>query len=382
MNIAIMSSTQIDSLPKTCKAAVLYEYGQDLRVESIPTPQPVYGAVVVKIEASPVYGPWKQSLASKASIFSYPTPFVPGGAAVARVVAVGPDTTTLEPGQLVLTDYFVRARDNPDGVQFLRGASTMGNPRAKKLALDLQHNGTWAEYQVVAHENCHPLDEKRFLGSPADGGLGYTVPQLSTMVFQSICYSGLCDIGLKAGETIVILPATGVFGGCAVEVASAMGARIVAGGRNVKALKKLAGTVANVKTVQLTGEVEADTAAITECYGPVDTYFDISAPAMPNTNHISAGLASLTTYGRACMMGGQRTDIPINYGFCVLKSLTIKGRFMYEREHVRALINLATTGALKLGSSEVTEFKLEDWKQALDVAEDTHGWGKVVCLSL
>jgi D-arabinose 1-dehydrogenase-like Zn-dependent alcohol dehydrogenase len=380
-NIVTMIPTQTKSLPETCKAIVLHEYGQDLRIESIPTPKPVYGAVVVKIEALPVYGPSKRNLASGASIFSYPTPFVPGGTAIARIVAVGPDTTTLEPGQLVLTDYFIRARDNPDGVQFLRGASTMGNPLANKLALDLHHNGTWAEYHLVTHENCHPLDEKRFLGSPADGGLGYKVSQLGTMIFQSICYSGLCDIGLKAGETIVILPATGVFGGCAVEVASAMGARVVAGGRNVGALKKLARTVANVKTVQLTGDVEADTAAITGCYGPVDTYFDISAPAMPNTNHISSGIASLTTYGRACMMGGQRTNIPINYGICVLKSLTIKGRFMYEREHVQDLIKLAATGALKLGSSEISEFKLEDWKEALDVAEDTHGWGKVVSFS-
>jgi D-arabinose 1-dehydrogenase-like Zn-dependent alcohol dehydrogenase len=376
-----MTSTQTDSLPETCKAAVLHEYGQDLRVESIPTPKPVYGAVVVKIEASPIYGPWKSSIGAKATMFSYPTPFVPGGAAVARVVAVGPDTTTLEPGQLVLTDYFIRARDDPDGVQFLRGASTMGTPRANKLASDLYQNGSWAEYQVVTHENCHLLDEKRFLGSPVDGGLGYKVAQLSMMVFQAICYSGLCDIGLKAGETIVILPATGVFGGCAVEVASAMGARVVAGGRNVQALEKLAQTVANVKTVQLTGDVEADTAAITKFYGAVDTYFDISSPAMPNTDHISAGLASLTTYGRACIMGGQRTNIPINYGICVLKSLTIKGRFMYEREHVRDLIKLAATGALKLGEIDVTEFKLEDWKEAVDVAEDTHGWGTVVSFS-
>jgi threonine dehydrogenase-like Zn-dependent dehydrogenase len=376
-----MASTQTDSLPETCKAAVLYEYGQDLRIESIPTPKPVYGAVVVKIESSMIYGPWKKTIfGGKASMFSYPTPYVPGGTAIARVAAVGPDTTTLKPGQLVLTDYFIRARDNPDGVQFLRCGSTMGNPGAIKLASDLHHNGTWAEYQVVTHENCHPLDEKRFLGSPADGGLGYKSAQLGIMVFQSICYSGLCDIGLKAGETIVILPATGVFGGCAVEVASAMGARVVAGGRNVKALEKLAQTLSNVKTVQLTGEVEADAAAITACYGPVDTYFDISNPTMPNTNHMSSGFASLTTYGRACMMGGLRTNIPLNNGLCVAKSLTIKGRFMYEREHVRDLIKLAATGALKLGSIDISEFKLEDWKEAVDVAEDTHGWGKVVCL--
>src|ERR1700761_3710346 len=129
-----MNSTQTNSLPETCKAAVLYEYGQDLRIESIPTPKPVYGAVVIRVETALVYGPCKRSIASKTSVFTYPTPFVAGSIAVGRVVAIGPDTTTLEPGQLVLAEYFIRARDNPDGVQFLRCASTMGNPGAKKLA--------------------------------------------------------------------------------------------------------------------------------------------------------------------------------------------------------------------------------------------------------
>lgn len=375
-----MPTTQINSLPKTCKGAMFYEYGQDLRIESIPTPQPVYGAVVIKIAAAPVYGPWKQALVSKSPLFTYPTPFVPGGAAVGRVAAVGPDTTTLEPGQLVLAEYFIRARDDPDGVQFLRGGRVMGDQRANKLASDLYRHGTFAEYQVVAHENCHPLDEKLFLGSPSAGGLGYKLPQLGWLIWQAICYSGLRDIDLKAGETIVILPATGVFGGCAVEVASAMGACVVAGGRNVDALQKLAENVPNVKTVQLTGDVEADTAAITQCYGPVDTYMDISSPMMPNTKHISAGLASLTTYGRASIRGGLRVDIPINYTLCVVKSLTLKGRFMYDRESVRSCIKLAATGSLKLGRIEVAEFKLEDWKEALDVAWDTHAWGKLVNL--
>jgi threonine dehydrogenase-like Zn-dependent dehydrogenase len=184
----------------------------------------------------------------------------------------------------------------------------------------------------------------------------------------------------KPARTIVILPATGVFGGCAVEVASAMGGRVVAGGRNVNALQKLAESVPNVKTVQLTGDVEADTAAITQCYGPVDAYMDISSPMMPNTKHISAGLASLTTYGRASIRGGLRVGIPINYTLCVIKSLTLKGRFMYDREAVRSFIKLAATGALKLGRIEVAEFKLEDWKEALDVAADTHAWGKLVTI--
>jgi len=53
---------------------------------------------------------------------------------------------------------------------------------------------------------------------------------------------------------------------------------------------------------------------------------------------------------------------------------------MYEREHVRDLIKLAATGALKLGSTNVSDFKLENWKKVLDIAEETHGWGKGVSI--
>lgn len=173
-----MSGSQINSLPKTCKGALFYEFGQDLRTESFPTPQPVYGTVVIKIEAAPIYGLWKKALAVKNPLISYPTLFVPGGPAVGRVAAVGPDTTTLQPGQLVLAEYFVQARDDPVGVQFVRGGRVMGDGRANKLAEDLYRHGAMAEYQIVAHENCHPLDEKLFLGSPSDGGLGYKLPQL------------------------------------------------------------------------------------------------------------------------------------------------------------------------------------------------------------
>jgi NADPH:quinone reductase-like Zn-dependent oxidoreductase len=58
---------------------------------------------------------------------------------------------------------------------------------------------------------------------------GFTVP-----------YGGLRDIDLKPGETIIIAPAAGSFGGAAVKLALAMGALVIAVGRNPEALKKLA----------------------------------------------------------------------------------------------------------------------------------------------
>lgn len=51
-----------------------------------------------------------------------------------------------------------------------------------------------------------------------------------------IAWGGLLDINLRAGQTIVVAPATGRFGTAAVDLALAMSARAMAMGRNMDIL--------------------------------------------------------------------------------------------------------------------------------------------------
>jgi NADPH-dependent curcumin reductase CurA len=85
---------------------------------------------------------------------------------------------------------------------------------------------TYAEYAKLPLENCYLLDEDRLLGKVEDGGLGYKIEDLIPAMGSVVPYGGLSDIKLQAGETIIIAPATGWFGGRAVEAALAMGARV------------------------------------------------------------------------------------------------------------------------------------------------------------
>ena len=78
-------------------------------------------------------------------------------------------------------------------------------------------NGCYADYTRVPLENCYALNEKTFLGSPAEGGLGYSVADLTYLSAQVITYGGLRSIDLKAGETIIVAPATGAVSSTAVE---------------------------------------------------------------------------------------------------------------------------------------------------------------------
>ena len=70
------------------------------------------------------------------------------------------------------------------------------------------------------------------------------------------------------------------------------------------------------------------------------------------------------------------------------KDVTIKGKWMYEPRDVRRLIDLVTSGVVKLhrksdevkpyGASVLAKFKLEDWEKAFDKAEEVGSAGKVV----
>jgi D-arabinose 1-dehydrogenase-like Zn-dependent alcohol dehydrogenase len=88
-------------------------------------------------------------------------------------------------------------------------------------------------------------------------------------------YGCLRDIKLEPGDTVVVCPATGGYGGAGVQVALAMGASVIAMGRNEKEFARLQEHVrkgtpgANIVTVKVTGDESTDTEAL-QSLGTVD----------------------------------------------------------------------------------------------------------------
>ncbi|CZR67964.1 related to ADH3-alcohol dehydrogenase III [Phialocephala subalpina] len=315
----------------------------------------------------------------------FPTPMVPGARAIGRIAATGPDTTSFQVDQLVLLDPFIRARDNPD-VQILWGAGVCGgNPAAHKLIEGPWRNGMYAEYARAPLENCYALNEAVLMRSPSNGGLGYSVGDLSLLTRHTVPYGGFRAIDLKAGETVIVAPATGIYSGAAVEVASAMGARVIAVGRNLETLQKVAAHLPRVQVVEFKGDFNEDLAALKK-FGTIDAYMDLSPIAANESTHIRSCMMAVKQYGRVSLIGVNMKDIAIPYAVAVAQNLTIRGQYMYEREDVWGLIKLAESGLLKLGAAAghelVGEFGLEDHEKAFDVAQQNPEAGKKVLLTL
>lgn len=338
-------------LPEMMRALVCDGPGQPLVVKTVPTPQPTMGSVVVRVLCVQSQRSLESILSGKTP-FTFPQPMTPGNTGIGRVAAVGPDTTSLAVGQLVMLDTFIRARDDP-GVQILWGFWDGPSPASKKFAAENWSMGSYAEFVRAPLENTWALDERRLCGSPTDGGLGYTIEDLAVIPEALVPYGGLRSLALQAGETVVVAPATGGFSGAAVNVARAMGATVLAMGRNTAVLERIASRSPRgaVRPVPNTGDMQADLAALrAAAAGPIDAYLDFSPPQAAASTHLRSCFLALGKYGRAVMMGMLSSDLPVSYLHFGLQNQTVRGQFMYERADVRGLIRLAEKGLLRLGA--------------------------------
>ncbi|KAK5939504.1 hypothetical protein PMZ80_007882 [Knufia obscura] len=364
----------------THKALVLPQLSQPLQLKSLPLPPAVHGSAIVKVLSTPISPNAKAVFGGN---FPVPlrTPVTPSACCIGRIHAVGPDATALKPGQLVLVDFWNQSRDDPHE-SILQGY--MGGNATFESVWD---SGTFAEHAQVPLERVWALNEEVLMG---EGGLGYTFRELAYLGEVCIALAGLLDIDVRAGDTVVVAPATGFFGGSAVPAALALGARVIACGRNGGTLGKMEETFGGsgrFSTVVMSGDVEKDTAAIrAKCQNSkgADALIDFSPPQSGGSKHLVSCLSALRPYGSAALMGAVFSGVEVPYITVMRNNLRIQGRYMYDRWHGEQAVKLLEIGALKLRSGEcgirVQGFGLEDVQEAVDVAAKDNGWGNMIVL--
>ena len=360
------------------RALVLRTFEAGFQIETLPTPRPGSGNAIVRVLEAGVLSYHREVYNGQRGL-PFPKPLVGGYSAIARISALGSDATALQPGQLVFVDCVVRGRDDPNAL-FLWAMLEGFGDGSRKLMRDVWRDGAFAEFAKVPLENCIPLDEVRLCQ-----GLGYSSQDLMYLGYLLVPYGGLRDIKLEPGETVVICPATGGFGGAGVQVAIAMGARVIAMGRNEKELARLEEYVrkgtpgASIETVKITGDESTDTAAL-RTFGAIDVVLDLSPPAAAKSTHLKSAIAALRRGGRCSLMGF--VEHPIVDFRTVRDNLTLKGKYMYEREDMLQLVKMLERGLFPKGKDfvDAKTFGLENWKEAFDVAAEYTGIGKLVVI--
>lgn len=229
-------------------------------------------------------------------------------------------------------------------------------------------------------ESCLRLDETRLRQ------LGYGIDEVCHVLPIFVPFGGLSDIDLRPGETVAIAPATGIYGGAAVHAALAMGARVVAVGRNEEVLSRLVAVdPRRVAAVRITGDVDADAKAVADAAGgPVDAYLDISSPQASDSTHFRSCFNSLRSGGRVSLMGGAR-GFPLTTFEILLRALTVKGTWRCTRDQAIQLLKMVEAGTLPLGKDRgmklVGRFGLDQWEEAFETAANHGSAGETVVLT-
>ncbi|KAI5921455.1 GroES-like protein [Camillea tinctor] len=339
------------------RALWLSSYDEPLSIKELPIPEATTGTIVVRILAAPIVPYAYLAHTGKLAAFRLPLPYVPNPNAVGRVHAVGPDSVRLQPGDLVYVDATVRARDDPN----------------------VWRDGSLQQFQKLPLENAYPLNEHWLLRE-----LGYPAPLLQAIAYYSVAAGAVMEAAdVRAGETVVVGPSGGTFGGLAVEVALALGASVVALGRSEAKLSAMRDTLAagdRFKYVVMTGDDGADAQAIIKATpdgAGADVYNDWSPAELAGPPYLAAAAQTLRRNGRVVLSGGTHGNLTIPYDLAMLKDLKIVGKWMCAPATLHRLIRMIERGALRIGEesgSRLKVFSLEEHHEAVEYARVNGGW--------
>lgn len=344
------------------KAAVLRAFNTPLVMEELPDPHPGAGEAVVDVVAAPVLS-YTHEVLSGARQYPLLLPLAIGVGAIGRVRAVGPDATRLAPGDWVLCDPTVRARDEVAAPDIMLQGWIAPSPGAQRLQAHFRH-GAFAEQVLIPLENALPLG----LLDAAEAG------RLAALFTMLVPYGGLLAGNLQAGQTVLISGATGHFGSAGVAVALAMGAAcVVAPGRNEAVLADLVRRFGpRVVPVTLTGDPAADEQRMRQAApGPIDLVLDI-LPPLPSAAPVEAAARTVRANGTVVLMGGLRVGLTLNYAHLMRNSITVKGQYVCPRAAPAKLMALIRAGLLPLDELKVSSFPLDQANEAVAHAA-THG---------
>ena len=264
------------------RAIFVEEFGppEALRPGEAPQPTPGRGEVLVEIHAAPVN--YVDILVVGGTYQFLPRlPFVPGKSPTGIVAAIGPGAASLAVGDRVLATA--------------------------------EHGG-YAEAVTIDAEQCHRL--------PTD--LAFAEAAAMSVVYDTSWVALRSRARLQRGETVLVLGAAGGVGHASVQLARAMGARVIAGisrpEREAAARAAGADAIVDLARDNLRDSLRDQVYALTDGRG-ADVVIDPLGAAI-----FEAALRAVAWCGRLVVIGFAAGGIPtLRTNYLLLKNIEISG---------------------------------------------------------
>jgi len=320
------------------RALVCNEYGppETLSIETLEDPMPGEGEIVIDVAAAGINFPDVLAIAGKYQVRT-PTPFVPGNEAAGTVVALGEGVSRYDVGDKVIINSV---------------------------------GGAFAEKCVAPVQTSMPLPDALSF----EQGAGFTV------TYGTSYHALKQSADLKAGETVLVLGAAGGVGITAVEIAKAMGARVIAAASSDKKLEFAASAGAD-DTVNYSSEpLKKRVKELTGGKGADIVYDPVGGELAEQAFRATAWHGRYLVIGFAC---GEIPKFAAN--IALLKEASIIGVWWgtwaakNPKLQIRNMMEMAELIADGVLTPRVTEsYALDDYLSAFQAITERRALGKVI----
>ncbi|HZX96160.1 MAG TPA: NADPH:quinone oxidoreductase family protein [Myxococcales bacterium] len=320
------------------KALLCREYGpvERLAVEDVPSPRPGHGDVVIEVKASALNFPDALMVQGLYQV-KPPLPFSPGMELAGIVKEVGEDVQGVHQGERVIAS---------------------------------PGRGGFAQECVVAADRVSPL--------PA--GMDFETGSAFVLTYCTSLHA-LADCGrLQAGETLVVLGASGGVGSSAIEVGKVMGARVIAAASSAEKLEFCRKLGADETIDYSSSDLRQRILDLTAAKGADVVYDPVGGP------HTEAALRAMAWRGRLLIIGFASGLIPQpKLNLALLKERSLVGVYWGDwtqrdpagqRRNVELLARWFTEGKVKPAVTE--RVTLEEAPAAMRRLLQRNVKGKVV----
>ena len=309
------------------KAVFFHEHGglEVLQYGDLPTPEPGAGEVLVRLRAAALnrLDLWVRE-GWPGIRLTYP--HILGADGAGEVAAVGSGVTQWQVGARVVInpnigcgkcEFCLAGQDN-----LCEHWQLLGETRA----------GTYAEYVVVPEANLMALPE----------GFGYREAAAAALVFQTAWHSLITRGGLRPGEWVLIVGASGGVNTASIQIAKLAGCRVVVVGSNAKklALAESLGADFLIDRSQ-TDNWAKEVYRLTGKRG-VDVVVDNVGTTFPLSFKAARKGGRILTVGNT---GGPKFQIDNRYIFG--KHLSVVGSTMSPQKDFREVMRLVFAGKLR-----------------------------------
>lgn len=320
------------------RALVCNEYGppESLRIETHDDPSPGADQILVDVRAAGINFPDVLAIAGKYQVKT-PTPFIPGNEASGIVAALGDGVDRYSVGDKVIIN-------------------TLG--------------GAFAEKCLASVHTSMPLpDALNF-----EQGAGFSV------TYGTSYHALKQSANLKAGETVLVLGAAGGVGITAVEIAKAMGARVIAAASSDEKLDFAVSAGADETVNYSKQPLKERVKELTDGNGADVVYDPVGGELAEQAFRATAW------HGRYLVIGFACGDIPkFAANIALLKEASIIGVWWgtwaskNPKLQIQNMMEMAALIAEGVLTPRVTEsYALDDYENAFRAITERRALGKVI----